>query len=505
MENLLTAVSAFLSLDHVLGLFTGMIIGIAIGAIPGLGPTVVIALTMPLLIRFDATLALLIMIGIYIGGIYGGSLSAIWINAPGTPASAVTAMEGYLMRSAGYPVKALQCALWASIFGHFFASIILFIACEPLARLSLNFGSAEQFALIFCAMTVISVISGKDKKKGLTAAALGFIISLIGTDPITGYTRLCFGSFYLRDGVELFALLIGIFAVSETLVQNQALFQGRSARIEKISFEKRKDDYMPVRAFFRHWPLLLRSSAIGAFIGALPGIGPVTASFVSYGVAQKASKHPEKFGHGSEEGLMAGESANNAVCSAAMIPMLSLGIPGDATTAVLLGALVLFGMAPGPMLFVNNGPMVRIIYVGIFACGLLLLIFGRLIIRSSTLIAYVQPRILWPCIAVMCILGVFSTNSSIFDVWIMLAFGLLGYVMNRFGFPAAPLLIAYILAGSMEVKLRRALVITNNDVFALFKSPLFSVIIGISVLIVAVPIISEQVKARKNKNLAQAK
>ncbi len=498
LENLASAIESFFLLEHIIGLLVGLIIGIVIGAIPGLGPTVVIALVMPLLIKFDKILALIIMIGIYVGGIYGGSLSAIWINTPGTPAGAVTALEGYKLRQKGFPVKALQCALWASVFGHYFASIILYLACEPLARLSLKFNSPEQFALILCALTVISVLSAKEKKKGLAAAAIGFIISLTGTDPITGYLRMCFGSYHMRDGIELFALLIGIFAVSETIKQLQLLFK-QDIKDVKIDYRRDPKDRLSLRYFFGKWKVLIRSSLIGTGIGALPGIGPVTASFVSYGFAKKNSKEQEKYGNGSEEAIIAAEAANNAVCSGALIPMLSLGIPGDATTAVLLGAMVLFGLAPGPMLFISHGPIVRVLFVTIFVCGVLLLLLGPGIIRLSVFIAYVKSTILWPCISVLCILGVYSTNSSMFDVFVMLLFGLLGYAMERYGFYASPLLIAFILAKQMEISLRRALLISNNSIGALFNRPLFSVIIGIAVLMLMAPVILDKIKAANKK------
>lgn len=501
MENLVTAIGSFFIFEHVIGLLIGLIIGVIIGAIPGLGPTVVIALLMPLLIQFSNILALIIMIGVYVGGIYGGSLSAIWINTPGTPASAVTALEGYKLRQKGFPVKALQSALWASIFGHYFASIILYVACEPLARASLKFQSPEQFALILCALTVISVLSAEEKKKGIAAAALGFIISLIGTDPITGYMRLTFGSHNLRDGIDLFALLIGIFAVAEVIKQMQVLFR---QRIEdtKIDYRPNPDDRLSLRYFFGKWKVLLGSSLIGTGIGALPGIGPTTAAFVSYGFAKKNSTEPEKYGKGSEEGIIASEAANNAVCSGALIPMLSLGIPGDATTAVLLGAMVLFGIAPGPMLFINHGALVRTLYVAIFACGLLLLLLGPSIIKLSVSVAYIKPMILWPCISVLCILGVYSINSSIFDVFVMLVFGVLGYVMERFGFHASPLMIAFILANQMEISLRRALLLTNNNVSILFMRPIFSILVIIAILMLVVPVMLEKRrKLLKNKRV----
>ena len=501
-NNIISAIQMFCTLSNAAGLIIGLLVGIVIGAIPGLGPTLVIALAMPMVISLPATTAIITLIGVYVGGIYGGSISAIWINTPGTPAAAATTLDGYQMRKKGLAMRALKLSLWASIFGHFFGSICLFFAAEPLSRVSLKFGPAEQFALVLFALTIISVIAGKDKKKGLVSAVFGLLFVLIGTDPITGSRRMNFGTLYLADGVELFALLIGLFALPEVFKQLADIFFGKKeGKTEQIKYDfNNREDNLSLKEFFSHFWLLIRSSIIGTFIGALPGIGSGTSVFVAYGWAQKLSKHPETFGEGSPEGIIAAESANNACCGGAMVPLLSLGIPGDTVTAVLLGALVMQGMAPGPLLFSQQGDKVRVIYLGIFCCGVLLMLFGRAILKSSTLIAAVNPRILWPVILIVCILGVYSANGSMFDVYLMLAFGVMGYLMNKYKFPGGPMIISFILGELLEKSLRQALLRTRNDFFVLFKnSTLFTIFMALAVLMIVFPVIKNAVQNRNRK------
>lgn len=474
----------------------GLLLGVFIGALPGLGPTMVIAIFMPLVIGMESTAAIMFLIGIYVGGIYGGSVSAIWINTPGTPAAAATVLDGYTMNRNGKPMRALQTALYASIFGHFFGSGILFVASEPLASLGLKFGPPEQFTLVLFALTIISAVSDKNMKKGLASAVFGLLLCCIGTDPITGSRRLYFGIIGLSEGIELFAILIGLFAVSEVLVQLSRL-SGAEKKEIKTSTVIAKDDRMPVREFFSHWALLLRSSFIGTFIGALPGIGSGTSSFVAYGWAKKLSRHPERFGNGSEEGIIAAESSNNACCGGALIPLFALGIPGDTVTAVLLGAMVMHGLAPGPLLFIQHGNEVRAIFLAIVFCGILLVVLGQLILRASSFMVRVSERILWPIILVICVVGVFATSNSVLDVRMMLLFGLVGIVMNKYEFPTAPLLIAYILGSLLETSLRQTLLLSEEGILLILHRPLALLFFAAAVISVCFPLISRAVSRKQ--------
>lgn len=475
LAGLTASIALFANLQTILSLLAGLLIGIFIGALPGLGPTMVIAILMPLVIPLPATVALIFLIGVYVGGIYGGSMSAIWINTPGTPAAAATCLDGFALTKKGKPMTALQAALYASIFGHFFGSTILFMSAQPLARFGLKFGPPEQFALVLFSMTVISAVAEDDMKKGLVTAVIGLFLSSIGTDPISGARRLTFGLFGLDDGVNLFAVLIGVFAVSEVILEVSKIATKEVKTVTEVKQRLESDDRLSVRAFFQHWKTAVRSSAIGTFIGALPGIGTGTAAFVSYGWAKRLSKNPDEIGKGSVEGIIAAEAANNAGCGGALIPLLALGIPGDTSTAVLLGAMIMHGLAPGPLLFIQNITEVRVIYVAIFVAGILLLILGNWILKASSLVRRVQPNILWPIIIIVCVVGVFSVNNTIFDVKMMLFLGLLGYVFKKYRFPAAPLLISFILGPLLEVSLRQTVILFSRNPSSLLSRPIFIV------------------------------
>jgi putative tricarboxylic transport membrane protein len=475
LAGLTASIALFANLQTILSLLAGLLIGIFIGSLPGLGPTMVIAILMPLVIPLPATVALIFLIGVYVGGIYGGSISAIWINTPGTPAAAATCLDGFALTKKGKPMTALQAALYASIFGHFFGSTILFMSAQPLARFGLKFGPPEQFALVLFSMTVISAVAEDDMKKGLVTAVIGLFLSSIGTDPISGARRLTFGLFGLDDGVNLFAVLIGVFAVSEVILEVSKIATKEVKTVTEVKQRLESDDRLSVRAFFQHWKTAVRSSAIGTFIGALPGIGTGTAAFVSYGWAKRLSKNPDEIGKGSVEGIIAAEAANNAGCGGALIPLLALGIPGDTSTAVLLGAMIMHGLAPGPLLFIQNITEVRLIYVAIFVAGILLLILGNWILKASSLVRRVQPNILWPIIIIVCVVGVFSVNNTIFDVKMMLFLGLLGYVFKKYRFPAAPLLISFILGPLLEVSLRQTVILFSRNPSSLLSRPIFIV------------------------------
>lgn len=473
LAGLMSSVVIFANWQIILLILAGLLIGVFIGALPGLGPTMVIAILMPLVIPLPATDALLFLIGLYVGGIYGGSISAIWINTPGTPAAAATCLDGFSLTKKGKPMTALQAALYASIFGHFFGSILLFISSQPLARFGLKFGPPEQFALILFSMTVISAVAEENMKKGLVTAIIGLLLSTIGTDPISGARRLTFGIRGLDDGVDLFAILIGVFAVSEVFLEISRLATKEEQIITDVKRRAVDDDRLSLREFFHHWKTLIVSSAIGTFIGALPGIGSGTAAFVSYGWAKRLSKKPEEIGKGAVEGIVAAESANNAACGGALIPLLALGIPGDTVTAVLLGAMIMHGLAPGPLLFIQHITSVRVIYIGIFVSGLFLLILGNWILKASSLIKGVRSSVLWPIIMIVCVVGVFSINNSTFDVKMMFLLGLLGYVFKKYQFPTAPLLISYILGPLLEVSLRQTLILFSKNIPSLFSRSIF--------------------------------
>jgi len=498
LEELIESFVLFASVQHIFFILIGLLIGIIIGAIPGLGPTVVIAIFMPLGMSLPPMTAILFYIGIYVGGIYGGSISAIWINTPGTPAAAATTLDGYSLTKSGKPMKALSAALYASVFGHFFGTTLLFVFSGFIARFGLRFGPPEQCALVLFSLTVISSVSGKDIKKGLFSATLGLLFCTVGLDPITGSRRLAFGIRELDDGINLFAILIGIFAISEVIKMISKLATKRENIIKIEKKQPSSDSQLTLREFLQYKIVLFRSSAIGTFIGSLPGIGTGTAAFVSYAWAKKLSKEPEKFGKGAIEGIFAAEAANNAGCGGALIPLLALGIPGDTVTAVLLGALILHGLTPGPILFMQHINEVRILYLGMFCAGLFLLVFGQVILRVSFSILSVPLKILWPIIMVICTVGVFSLQYSVFDVRMMFLMGLLGYVLNKFEFPLAPLLISFILGPLLERTLRQSFIMFSSNIRPIFNRPIVVFFLFCTIASLLVPYLIYAIKKPHN-------
>lgn len=440
----------------------GVIIGCIIGVIPGLGPAVAMSLAIPLTFTLPPAVAISLLLGIYKGGTYGGSISAILINTPGTPAAAATILDGYPLARAGKSGKALHMALYASVMGDAISIFILMAVAQPLAGLALKFGPPEISTLLFFALTIIGGLSGDSLLKGFLSAAFGIMLCTMGTDTISGDLRFTFGVLYFEDGLSIIPMIIGLFAVAEVLQQLNAVGTPQAASL--LPPPSCPDDGKVNRKeFFHCLPIFLQSSFIGAAIGALPGTGATTAAYLSYGAAKKRSRHPEEFGKGSIEGLAAAESGNNAVCGGALIPMLSLGIPGDVVTAILMGALTVHGIIVGPSIFEEFRPfMFTIFSMLLISIGMLYLI-GAVAIRGCRHIANLPSAYIMPQVMVLCVLGSYATSLSTNDVWLMLVMGVGGLFMCRFRIPIAPMVIAYVLTPKLEQSLRQALILSDGN------------------------------------------
>lgn len=455
-----------LSLTVFLAALLGVIVGVIIGVIPGLGPAVAISLAIPLTYSLGPLPAISFMLGIYKGGTYGGSISAILINTPGTPASAASVLDGYPLTQQGKSGKALNVALYASVIGDTVSVLLLCLLSLPLAYVASLFGPPELFSLLIFSLTIIAVLSGKCLLKGIISAAIGLALCMIGSDPILGNTRFSFDMLVLEDGLAVIPMVIGMFAIAEILKQVE--LKG-DQQTEALLPPPR----VPADAVFswaemkRCLPACLRGSAIGASIGALPGTGSTTAAFLSYGLTERSSKFPEEFGKGSIEGLAAAESGNNAVCGGALIPMLTLGIPGDVITAMLMSALMVHGIFVGPQVFTEQ----RVFVFGLFGMLLvsifMLLFVGKAAIWGCRKLATTPSNIVMPIVLILCVFGSYATNYSTSDIWVMLFFGVIGYFMNRMSVPLPPLLIAFVIAPSMEQALRQSLLIAKGD-FSIF-------------------------------------
>jgi len=492
LENILLGLVGTFTWNNILFINVGMALGIIFGALPGLTATMGVALLLPMTFGMDAATGILMLLGIYCGGTYGGSITAILINTPGTPASAATVLDGYTMAKQGHAGKALRMALVASTIGGIVSALILLLVAPQLAKMALKFGPPEYFALAIFGLTIISAVSSKNIAKGLIMGVIGMYVSVIGLDPMDATARLTFGSSYLAAGINLIPALIGLFAISEIMTKIRGINQTVEVRNE---FSNEKVTLKEVRA---HLKTILKSSFIGTFIGAVPGTGAAIASFLSYNEAKRSSKTPEKFGTGHLDGIAASEAGNNGVTGATLIPLLTLGIPGDAITAVMLGALMMQGLTPGPNLFQEHGPMVYTVMVGLLVVNIFMYLQAHYFIKLFVNVTKIPVNLLIPILVTLCVVGAYAVNNTIFDVRVMLVFGLMGYIFVKWSFPVTPMLLAIILGPMVETSLRQSLIISEGSYAILFTRPISLAFIIFAFVSIFAPII-------KNKLITKAR
>lgn len=454
MEIIFDAFASFLNIQTILFLFIGVAVGILGGSLPGISPSMTISLLLPLTLKMDITNAVALLMGAYQGAMMGGSISAILINAPGTASAAATMLDGYPMNQKGQTRKALQTALYASCAGGLVGTFMLVCFASALASLALKFGAPEYFGIMCLSLSLIASISGKSLLKGLFSATIGLFIAMIGLDPIYGTARFTFGTTNLNDGIDQLAVFIGSFAVAELMFQ---LGEGRNELNKKPEQLNRKDSSLSLGEFLGQWFNIIRSGILGALIGILPGVGGATASFVSYAAAQKQSKHPEKFGTGIVDGVVAAEASNNAVCGGALVPLLALGIPGDVVTAVMLGAFVALGITPGPLLFQDSLDTVYAVYIAMGLAIVVLAIVGTVGVPVFAKVMGTRKSILLPSVFLICFVGTYAVRGSYFTCGMMLLFGVLAFLLRKAKFPLPPLIIAFVIGGSLESNFRRSL------------------------------------------------
>ena len=475
-ELMFTSYAAIFTPSILLMICVGTTAGIVIGALPGLTATMGVALLVPLTFGRPPLESLSMLMGIYCGAMYGGAISAILIRTPGTPAAAATVLEGYPMAKRGEAGRAMAMALFASFFGGIVGALIMTFASPFISSVALEFGPVEYFGLAIFGLSVIISISGRSLIKGMMSAFFGLLICTTGFDPISGYPRFTFGIMEMMEGPPFIPTLIGLFAVSEVFNEVQ-----KSNTVLQI--KAKLDQYLPSWADIKYcFKELCRSSIIGTVIGAIPGAGGDIAAFISYGEAKRASKHPERYGHGEIEGLAASECANNSCSGGAMIPLLSLGVPGDAVTAVLLGAFVIQGLQPGPMLYKEHMDIVYQIFASMMLAQFAMQFIGMAGIRFFARVIMVDRAILTPSIFVLSCVGAFAMRGNVFDVYCTLFFGILGYIMMRYDYPLSPILLALILGPMAEANLRRALVISSGDFAILFSRPIAVVLMILAAL-----------------------
>ncbi len=462
----------------------GVLLGTIIGVMPGLGPSATIAMLLPLTFKLEPTGAMIMLAGIYYGAKYGGSTTSILLNVPGESASVVTCLDGYQMARKGRAGAALGMAAIASFIAGTFGVLALMLVAPPLARLSLAFSSPEYFALMVLGLTMVVLLAGESLVKALLAMLVGLWIAGMGTDLFTATSRFTFGRMELLGGIDFIIVAIGVFAVGEVLGNMEPKKPAGMIPVPKglRNLLPTWEDMKRCRFAF------VNGSVVGFLIGILPGAGSTVASFLSYGIEKGVSRHPEEFGHGAIEGVAAPEGANNAETGGALVPLLTLGIPGSGTTAILLAALVLWGFKPGP-LFIQDSPqlfwgLVASMYIG----NVVLLLLNLPLVAVFAQLLRVPAHVLYPLILGVSIVGVYSVSSSLFHLWLLAGFGLLGWLMRKLDYPAAPLVLGLVLGDPMEKALRQSLMMSGGELSILFR-PIPSVLLAIAVILLAVPLI----------------
>jgi len=484
-NSLLLGFSVALTPINLFWCLVGVLMGTVVGVLPGLGPAATIAMLLPLTLKMDHTTAIIALAGIFYGARYGGSTTSILLNIPGESSSVVTCLDGYQLARKGRAGAALGISAIASFVAGTIGVLGLMLIAPPLARFALRFAPPEYFALMVLGLVMVVFLAGESMVKALLAMFVGLWIATIGTDLFSGESRFTFGQAKLLGGVDFIAATVGIFAIGEVLVNLQS--RG-SAELFKLAKGLRNllptlQDIKDCRFAF------LNGSLIGFFVGALPGAGATVASFLSYGLEKAVSRHPEKFGTGVIEGVAAPEGANNADASGALVPLLTLGIPGGNTTAILLGGLILWGYRPGPLLIQEHPELFWGLVASMYVGNVLLLILNLPLVPLFAQILRLPYYVLYPLILGISIVGVYSVNNSLFDVWVMGLFGLLGYLMRKLEFPAAALILGMVLGDSLERALRQSLMMSQGDIAILVTRPISGVLLAVAALILCLPLV----------------
>ncbi|MGN0850294.1 MAG: tripartite tricarboxylate transporter permease [Candidatus Ornithospirochaeta sp.] len=490
--NLALGFSTIGSVQAIVFIFIGVVVGILGGAIPGISPSMAVALLLPMTYAMSPVMGMVMLMGIYIGANYGGSITAVAINTPGTPSATVTAFDGYPMLKKGRAGEAMGISLWASIFGGIIGALILIFFSVPLSQVALKFWPSEYFALCIMGLTTVATLGGKNWQKALVTCVFGLLLNTMGLDPTFGIKRFTFGVTKLFDGFEMVPVLIGLFALGEVL-SNLEHFDPNQ-KVDKTTVDLK----LPKLSYY--WKLkwsILRSGLAGCLIGIFPGAGGTIASFIAYDIEKRCSKHPEEFGKGAPEGVAAAEASNSGSVGGAMVPLLTLGIPGSSTAAVLLSALMIHNLNPGPKLFTEQPGLVYGLFASMFIANVLLAFIGTFGARLWVKVGYIKKTILYPLIFAFAILGSYSIKKSMFDVGTCLVFGLIGWMFKKYNYPSSPLVLGLVLGKLIETNYIQTLMVTGPIGFV--QRPLTVILFLISIVAIIYPIISPILKKRKER------
>jgi putative tricarboxylic transport membrane protein len=470
IDNILAAFSEILAVKTLMLMMIGVAGGLMAGAIPGFTIAMAVVLTLPFTFGMPPSQGLATMVAVLVGGLSGGLMAGILTGIPGTPSSVATTFDGFPMARKGRPGLALGLGVWSSFFGGMISAILLVTLAPQLARIGLEFQPWDYFMLVMFALTITASLAGKNLVKGLIAGALGLLVRTVGEDEAIGMARFNFGSDSLLQGFDFIAVLIGLFAFSQLLSDVRDRKVARQSLTERGSIQAKIEHRHAIREIAKRWTVVIRSSVIGVFTGILPGAGGSVANILAYDQAKKASKEPEKFGTGQPEGIIAPESSNNAVEGGALIVLMALGIPGDVTTAVMLGALLIHDVIPSPT-FIRDEPVLSYsIFIAFFLANFMMIFMQSFMLRVFVLVTRIRMYMLACVILGFCGIGVFALNNIEFDLWTLLWFGILGFIMRQLGFPLAPMILGVVLCNIAELNLSRAVAITT-DITPFFTRP----------------------------------
>lgn len=479
MNEIMSVLTYFVDLRFVLLVFAGSVAGLFVGAIPGLSVSMATALLVSVTYTWSTADALATVMGVYIVGVFSGAISAILINIPGAPSSVVTTLDGFPLANKGESYKALKFATFYSFIGSIFGLVVLWILAKPISDIALKFTPMDYFLLALFGLATVGSLTAKSFSKGLISAMLGLVVSMIGLDSVMGTPRMTFGIYDLQAGINTVPALVGLFGFAEVL---SVIADGNlEAEVSQITKKVVK-----MKEVSRHWLSSMYYSAIGTAVGALPGAGGPVAAFLAYGEAKRIVKNPSvPFGEGAVEGIVASESANNACIGGALIPMLTLAVPGDAVTAIILSVFYVHGLRPGPMFIKTSPDMFAAILAGGFIGCIFLMILGLLVAPKLSKVIAIPKKILLPIVTVLCVIGAFACNNRLFDVALMFVFGILGYFMRRRGYSVAPMTLAIVLGGMMDSNFRRAISLASSEdnmMAALFGRPITMILLVLTVL-----------------------
>ncbi len=497
MEMFLSSILSLLHPGTFLLIFCSAALGIVLGAIPGLSGGLGVALLLPVTFGMDPHLGLAMLIGIWVGGVSGAMVGSILLGIPGSPSAIATCFDGYPMTKNGQAVKALGAAIIASFLGTFFSIAIAAFLSPVIADLALKLGPWEYFSLGFCAISLVAALSRENIFKGLTSAAIGLLLSSVGFAPIDGYPRFAFGNMYLNGGFDLISLMLGLFAIKQIVLD-----YGRGQQeLPPVDMKNITGFGVTFKEFIDNIWNLIRSFFIGLWIGFLPGMGAALSNMVAYAQAKSSSKHPEKFGTGCIDGVFASEISNNASVGGSLIPMVALGIPGDGTTAILLGGLMIHGIQPGPLLFTNNPAIVFTLFGTALVAAFLVLLQQFFGMRLFPLILKIPYHYLYPIIIVLGFIGVFISSSTSFNFILLLAFAALGFLFDIVKIPTSPFILSFILGPMLESNLRKGFTYTDQGILPFFTRPISGLLLAGAVLSVIWPYIRDGLRKRTNRKV----